>query len=219
LTTRQLLLLQKEKQNHNSKTTTYKNRVSGKKVPTDKVLEEEHERFVKYIDADYGEKPPVTDYEMRKHIKKSFSRRKDLDFLAENVSDDAYNNLIADIQNQDTYNKAVAEQQRWIKIKRRTKYGTNQRTGIPLNDKYYYKIVKARKDKKGHRVSSYRIYYSSSSGKRIKQGRLAKYIEFLPQENVKMTRIERIQHLRKKPIRKRLTKREKIKKEFIERYK
>jgi len=200
MTSRQLLLIANQKKQHDSKYTNYKNKKSGKRGDTDKVLEEEHERFVKYVPMTFeeGEKVPVTDYEFREHIKKKFGKKRDLDFLMDNTNDDAYANLIKDLQNQEAYNQALARQKRWIKIHRKTKYGTNQRVGVPVNDKTYYIVVKAHTDKNGHRIQAQRRYYSVTTGKQISKGRLSRYVDLNTLGGIEMTRIERIKHLKDK---------------------
>ena len=199
MTSHQMLLLNHNKRAFADRNTNYSNKKSGKNGNTDGVLEDEHERFVKYIPMDYEQgKMPVTDDEWRAHIKKSFGKKTDLNFLKENVHDSAYDNLIADLQAGEQYNQQLAEQKRWIKINRKNKQGYNkQRSGIPINKKTYYIVIKARKDKSGKRVSAYRRYYSTNTGKQISGGKLSRYVDLTSIGTIELNRIERIKHMKK----------------------
>lgn len=215
MTSRQLLLQAKEKQDFDDRINNYKNKKKGKKGDTDKVLEEEHERFVKYVQPFNEKNVPISDSEMRNHIKESFREKKDLDFLVANSNNSAYDNLIDELQRSKEYNDALAKMKQDIKIKRKLRGKERTRKGIPLNDKYYFIIVKAHKTKSGTRVSSHRRYYSTTTGKQVQTGKLMKYIEVRQTQPTEIRKIHRIELIRKESMNRQIKIKEKAKLQLL----
>jgi len=196
---RQLFLLNENKKKYSkTHTSVFKN---GKKSPTaDEILEDEHERFVEYVDLDFKKqnRVPVTDNEIRELIKKSFKADTELKFIEKDADDESYNRLIADIQQTQAYLDAINKVKEDIKIKRKTQ--TQTRKGIKLNEKYYYIVIKPHNTKTGSRVQAYRRFYSITTGKPIKTRNINRYIETLPTENKELTRFDKIKNMKKSKL-------------------
>ena len=186
-----LFYLDKKKREHSNHKTSFIKNGKSKHWTADKELQDSHERFIKYIDLDFNKKDvPITDDEIRKHIKKSFRNKADLIFIEEYASDSSYDNLINDVYDSKEYQKSIESKQTSIKIQKKTK--TQERKGIKVSKNYYYVIVKPRKNKDGTKVSAQRRFYSIKTGKQVKTKNVTKYIsEVTPnkkQEEVVLTK-------------------------------
>jgi len=209
-----LFLLDKQKKAHSQHKTSFIKNGKSKHWTADKELQDSHERFVKYIDLDFKKKDiPITDDEIRKHIKKSFRNKADLIFIEEYASDSSYDNLIKDVYQSKEYNDAVISKQTSIKIKNKTR--KQERTGVKVNKNYYYIVIKSRKNKSGKHISAQRRFYSIKTGKQVKTKNVDKYMtEVMPnkKEEVVLTKSRFRQQTPLRRIRRKEERRERLQK-------
>jgi len=162
-----LFYLDKKKREHSNHSKFFIKNGSGKHWTPEKEIIENHERFLKYVDLNFKNKDvPITDGEIRKHIKKSFRDDDGLSFMAEYLNDYAYDNLITDVFDSKEYQKSLESKQTSIKIKNKTR--KQERTGIKVSKNYYFVVIKSRKNKDGKKVSAQRRFYSIKTGKQVK---------------------------------------------------
>lgn len=157
-----------------------KNKRTGFLYTEEEVLYDEHTRMMKYIDTTKinKENVPITKKEIREHIKKELKKDPSFDFIVENARDQAYEQLIYDIENSKEYNASLNDRKIKVKIQKTGKY----KKGIRLkpNGKYYFIQTKGYSRKSGVYVNPSRKYFSSVNGRPIHKEKIEAYLDFVP---------------------------------------
>lgn len=176
----QMQLLEEETQANspmNNNSNSSKKKSSSTNSP-DRVLEDEHERLIEYVDTDFkGKDIPKTDEEMREHIQNSFAKDPQLRFLKQTASNNSYSLLIDDIFQTTQYQNALKSSQQNIQLKNKKK----TRKGFIVNNRLFF-IVVERKAKTGEK-HYYRRYYNTKDGKQVKTKNIHKYSDKVPTRN------------------------------------